>query len=227
MRVCSLLPEHAARPRVVEETHGAALVDVPEQATVDYDRPSVRDLSSVSPSARALLLVKAQTDLPFARAAAERLFGAEAVEQAAREAAAEPGAGVLEVRTLDALDDRAFRDSVAAFPPGPLAVVHEGLLMYLDAAEKALLAASVRAALEARGGAWITADVYVRSATSTYRDARTQRFLADHRVEEQKFADLADAERFFATQGFAVRERLVPPADPWPVRHTWILELAP
>jgi len=49
-----------------------------------------RDFSTISPSARTLLLVKAQTRLPYARAAAELVFGAEAVAKAGEEAAANP-----------------------------------------------------------------------------------------------------------------------------------------
>jgi hypothetical protein len=52
----------------------------------------VRDFSSISPSAKALLLVRAQTALPFARRAAELLWGTGAVEQAERETASTAGA---------------------------------------------------------------------------------------------------------------------------------------
>jgi len=37
---------------------------------------SPRDFSTISPSAKSLLLVKSQTSLPFARQAAELLWGA-------------------------------------------------------------------------------------------------------------------------------------------------------
>jgi O-methyltransferase involved in polyketide biosynthesis len=106
-------------------------------------------------------------------------------------------------------------------------VAHEGLLMYLDDAEKARLAASVREALVRRGGAWVTADVYRRSETHMFREERTKRFLEEHRVEENKFADFGAAERFFAASGFAVVRKLSPPTDPWHVRETWVLRPAP
>ena len=114
---------------------------------------------------------------------------------------------------------------MASIPAGPVAIVHEGLLMYLDDAEKARLAANVRGALAARSGWWITADVYVRSAAPTYRDARTKEFLEKHDVEARKFADFAAADAFFTSQGFAIAKRLAPPSDPWPVRQTWVLEV--
>jgi O-methyltransferase involved in polyketide biosynthesis len=262
--------------------------------------PTPRDYASISPSARSLLLVKATTSLPFARAAAEALWGPDELEAAAREAAATPGAagrrrhfelrarsvdaaidllgasrileiaaglsfrglalaaaradvayvdtdlpemsrtkaslarelhpgplaGTLRIEPLDALDAGAFRAAVRAFPPGPVAVVEEGLLMYLDEEEKRHLAASVHEALLERGGAWVTADIYVRSSIEPVRDERTKQFLEQHRVEEKKFADFPSAEAFFGREGFHVLHRLVPDEDPWPVRQTWIVEPA-
>jgi O-methyltransferase involved in polyketide biosynthesis len=255
-----------------------------------------RDSSTISPSAKSLLLVRAQSSLPYARRAAALLWGAEVVEAAEREAAASPeiaarrrhfelrarsldealeelGAtrvlelaaglsfrglamaerpgvfyldtdlpeiasikssllpslhpaalpGLLRVEALDVLDAGAFRAAVEGMPPGPIAIVHEGLLMYLDESEKAGLAASVRGALLERGGAWVTADVYVRSSAPVFREERTKKFLEKHRVEEKKFADLGAAEAFFTTCGFSVTRRMVPEADPWRVRQTWVL----
>lgn len=258
---------------------------------------AARDFSTISPTARALLLAKAQTTIPYAREAAELLFGAEAVSRARDDATSNPAiagrqrhfelrersidealamrgamrvlelaagfslrglamaecegvvyidtdlaeiatakadlvarlhpaplAGALHVRALDALDTRAFRAMVDGIPAGPLAIVHEGLLMYLDDEEKARLAANVREALVARGGAWITADVYVRGPTRMYRDEQTQSFLDRHNVEENKFASFAAAASFFTAQGFALAAGLRSPADPWPVRETWVFE---
>jgi O-methyltransferase involved in polyketide biosynthesis len=254
---------------------------------------AMRDYSAISPSAKSLLLVKAQTDLPFARQAAELLFGADTVAQAASidpavtrrrhhfalrarsldaalrahgatrileiaaglsfrglsmaasedvayfdtdlpelaavksELAARlhpaPLVGCLRVQALDALDAAAFRRTVHEMPSGALAVIHEGLLMYLGEDEKVRLAASVREALLERGGAWITADVYVRSETHLFRDESTQRFLAEHRVDENKFADWKAAESFFTSSGFSIEQRHAPPDDSWRVRETWTL----
>lgn len=256
-----------------------------------------RDFSSVSPSARALLLVKAQTSIPYAREAAEVLFGADAIVKAREDAASNPAVagrqhhfelrarsidealamqgatrvlelaaglslrglamaeregivyidtdlaeiaatkarlvarlhpgpltGALDVRALEALDTRAFRATVKDIPAGPLAIVHEGFLMYLDEDEKARLAANVREALVARGGVWITADVYVRGPTRVHREQQTQQFLDRHNVEDNKFASFAAAASFFTAQGFALAAGLRSPEDPWPVRETWVLE---
>lgn len=257
-----------------------------------------RDYSTISPSARALLMVKSQTDLPFARQAAELLFGPDEVARAAKTADETPGSagrrkhfelraasldvaladlgatrvleiaaglsfrglamatardvfyldtdlpgivaikddlvsrfgvavlrGTYRVRALDALDPGAFAATVAELPPGPIAVVHEGLLIYLGDDEKTRLAASVHRALAARGGAWVTADIYVRSVTHLHRDDRTQAFLEHHRVEEKKFAGWDAAEAFFAAQGFTVAARAIPPDDPWSVRQTWTMRV--
>lgn len=259
---------------------------------------TARDFSTISPSAKSLLMVKAQTSLPFARRAAELLWGSDAVDAAGREAEAVPGGvgrrqhfelrarsideaierrgmtrivelaaglsfrgldlaarradvfyldsdlpemtalktelvprlhaqplpGTLLLRPLDALDAAAFRAAIAEVPPGELAIVEEGLLMYLDEQEKSQLAANVRDALRDRGGVWITADIYVRSALQPQRDARTQAFLAQHRVEENKFASWDAATAYFEANGFRVVERLVPAPDPWPVRQTWVVQ---
>jgi O-methyltransferase involved in polyketide biosynthesis len=261
---------------------------------------TARDFSSISPSAKSLLMLKAQTSLPYARRAAELLWGVGAVLTAERETLITKGGagrrrhfelrahsideaiqrhkatrilelaaglsfrgldlatrredvfyldtdlseivatklelleklqtqslrGTLLVGALDALDAGAFRAAVADVPKGKLAIVQEGLLMYLDESEKARLAANVQHALKERGGVWITADIYVRSEIQPQRDEQTQAFLEQHRVEENKFASWDAATAFIEANGFRIAERLVPDSDPWPVRQTWVLESA-
>jgi hypothetical protein len=96
--------------------------------------------------------------------------------------------------------------------------------MYLSNEEKARLAAHVREALAVRGGCWVTADVYVRGPTHVHRDEQTQRFLEQHKVEQNKFESFAAAASFFEAQGFKVAGGLRSTEDPWPVRETWVLE---
>jgi len=251
-----------------------------------------RDFSTISPSARSLLKVKAHTTLPFARRAAELVFGTDEVavanagpdaearrrhfelrarsidavldelaatrvielaaglsfrglDRAARtpvtyldtdlpaiielkaalvaQLAPTELAGTLHVQALDALDTAAFRAAVALLPPGEIAIVHEGLLMYLDDDEKARLAANIREALCDRGGAWVTADVYVRSEHHLHREDHVKQFLIEHRVEERKFADWPAAETFFAAHGFRVMNKHAPSTDPLRVRETWVM----
>jgi O-methyltransferase involved in polyketide biosynthesis len=262
---------------------------------------SERDWSSISPSAKAILVVRAECGLPYAREAAALLgidvppenstspedaagitarrrhferraqsidaallaLGAERIleiasglsfrgltfaeranvhyldtdlpELAARKADLvaklhpAPLAGTLHVRPLNALDGAAFEAAARELPPGPIAVVGEGLLVYLDPTEKARLAAHVRSVLLARGGAWITGDVYVRTpvhpaAPRPYRDPRARAFVEQHRIDENKFASFDAAASFFAEQGFLVANQASRAEnDPWGVRETWVL----
>jgi O-methyltransferase involved in polyketide biosynthesis len=247
--------------------------------------------STISPSAKSLLLVKARTSVPYANEAARLLWGDEAVDaksqtvgdsrarhfelrarsldDALRDVGATrilelaaglsfrglamaeregvhyvdtdlremvetksslisklhptPLAGHLALRVLNALDAGGLKRAVDELPPGPVAIVHEGLLMYLDDGEKAQLAASLRDALLDRGGWWITADVYMRSEGHLFREKRTKEFLEKHRVEEKKFADRTAAQGFFESNGFSIEKKMVPLDDPWPVRETWVL----
>jgi O-methyltransferase involved in polyketide biosynthesis len=132
-------------------------------------------------------------------------------------------AGRLRVEPLDALDADAFAATVASLRPGPVTIVQEGLLMYLDRNDKARLARSIRAAIAAHGGAWITADIYLRSSGDVRREPEVERFLAEHRVEDHKFGSWGEAEAFFQEEGFAIAHRLTPRDDRALVRETWIV----
>jgi O-methyltransferase involved in polyketide biosynthesis len=137
----------------------------------------------------------------------------------------EPLIGTLLVRALDALDAAALRHVIELIPPGPLAIANEGLLIYLSPEEKARLAANVRAVLLDRGGVWLTADVYIRNPAdypSVFAEPGARKFLDAHRVDENKFADFAEAERFFGANGFSIQKKLVPEHSKH-VRQTWML----
>jgi O-methyltransferase involved in polyketide biosynthesis len=256
-----------------------------------------RDYSTISPSALSLLLMKAQTAIPFAKEAAALVYADSApsaleetmngggatrslkhfvkryrsldllLKEAGLPRILEIGAGLsfrglelarttsafyvdtdlpsiaelkaalvtklhplpllgtLLVRPLDALDRPALRAIVELMPAGPLAIANEGLLIYLSAEEKARLAENVRAVLLARGGVWLTADVYIRNPAdypSVFAEPRARKFLDAHRVDENKFSDWAEAERFFTDNGFSVQKKLVPEHSKH-VRETWVL----
>ena len=262
---------------------------------------TARDFTTISPSAKSLLLMKSQTTIPFARQAAALVFGTEGLETALADMRREPisglrlqhfesryrsldmlladsglsrvlelGAGLsfrgldlagrdprvhyldtdlpdmialkaelaarlqpapavgrLETLPLDALDPVAFADAAARLVPGPLAIINEGLLVYLDPTEKSRLAANIRDALRAYGGAWLTADVYVRGPAGDRAplNPRAQAFLDRHKVEENKFPDWDAAERFFIGEGFVIQRKLSPTDDPLHVRESWVLTL--
>lgn len=260
---------------------------------------TLRDYSTISPSALSLLLMKSQTSIPYARQAAELLWGnsvpselSEAVldENARRrmrhfanryfsldrllaEAGCpnvlELGAGLsfrgldlatksdvyyldtdlpeisalkadlitkleptrtlpnLRIAALNALDGEAFQALVDTLPSGPLAIINEGLLVYLSTREKVLLAQSVRRALERRRGVWLTGDIYVRNpggSAPTAGYGRTREFIDRHRVEQNKFSDFAEAARFFSENGFRATKKLGH-EHPQHIRQSWALEL--
>ena len=129
--------------------------------------------------------------------------------------------GHYELSPLNALDPEAFEAVVNKFPPGPLAIVNEGLLVYLDLTEKAQLCANIRKALLARvppagpsappwpgrpsGSRWITADIYIRRKEESKNDAWRQWSTA-HGLEEKKFASFEEAEKFFYNAGFIMEK---------------------
>jgi O-methyltransferase involved in polyketide biosynthesis len=285
-----------------------------------------KDYSTISPSAKTLLWMKALTDIPFAREAARLVFGdpelpkendervtpnflkrllhfdvrywsidaalemmalsnileissgfsfrglhqvqyedrfyidtdlpevihiKETLLQPILRTLPEAPLGQLLVKPLNALDEDAFRALVRRFPPGPLALVNEGLLVYLDESEKRRLCAIIRALLKERGGYWVTADVYVRKmenemAALSEVTPDISKFLADHHVNENKFGSFGEAEAFFLSCGLKLaykagpdlnrlrsRELLrnkgqqvpqVPLVQRHRIRETWILE---
>jgi O-methyltransferase involved in polyketide biosynthesis len=161
--------------------------------------------------------------------------------------------GQLLLRPLNALDQAAFEELVRRFPPGPLALVNEGLLVYLDEKEKRRLCAIIRNLLQERGGYWITADIYVRKKEEELAfvgavSPTISKFLADHHVDENKFDSFAGAESFFLSCGLKIAYKAEPDYDslrsmeilkertgkspnlPFITRHrireTWIMEVA-
>lgn len=123
-----------------------------------------------------------------------------------------PPAGVLEVLPLNALDEEAFRERVSHFPKGPVVIVNEGLLMYLDDAEKEKLCGIIRRILQLRGGYWITGDIYIKREEATHeirKDAQWKAFYAQHQIHEKMFDSFAAAEVFFRKMGFAIDKESV------------------
>ncbi|MGN6163438.1 MAG: hypothetical protein ACTHOF_02765, partial [Flavisolibacter sp.] len=70
--------------------------------------------------------------------------------------------GKLEILPLNALDEQAFVEVVNRFAQGQIAIVNEGLLVYLNREEKLKLCSNIHKVLEQRGGYWITADIYIK-----------------------------------------------------------------
>ena len=115
--------------------------------------------------------------------------------------------GELEVLALNALDENEFRDIVSHFPEGEVAIVNEGLMMYLDLSEKEKLCKNIHGILKERGGYWITADIYLKKKEDNpglKLDQKTTAFFEEHRIEDNKFNSFEEAETFFKRMGFVI-----------------------
>ncbi len=246
------------------------------------ENSSKRDFSSISPSAKQLLLLKGYSSIPFARQAAELMlspktyvadlslmdfpFKARLMHFEARYrsidqlleplpihnilelssgfsfrgldliqqkdvyyidtdlpemvetktqfiealASQNPTPGKLETRALNALDEKQFQETIQLFPPGEVAILTEGLLMYLNVEEKKKLCAIIRSVLQQRGGYWIVADIYVRRQIDQRYVMVTdalQNFYLAHNIEENKFESFEAAEKFFNDEGLIIDQQ--------------------
>jgi hypothetical protein len=127
-----------------------------------------------------------------------------------------PAPGHYELQPLNVLDPAAFKKIVARFPPGPIAIVNEGLLVYLDNAEKEILCQNIRDCLLTRGGCWITADVYLQRQAgdpSPVQNDASRQWHEQHKIEEKKFNSFQEAQSFFQRMGFAVDKEARPNYD--------------
>jgi O-methyltransferase involved in polyketide biosynthesis len=114
--------------------------------------------------------------------------------------------GTLSLQPLNALDEGQFKEIESSLPEGPVTVVNEGLLMYLDVEEKRRLCANIHRMLKNRGGCWLTGDIYTR--TQLERLAGNEDPLKDltdqQHIEERMFGSFEQAEQFFEESGFRV-----------------------
>jgi O-methyltransferase involved in polyketide biosynthesis len=123
----------------------------------------------------------------------------------------------LKLLELNVLDKVAFTEITKKFPTGPIAIVNEGLLMYLDQEQKQKLCSNLYDVLQQRGGYWITADVYVKkneqsSLPLDIFNKGGRNFLNHHDVEEHKFESFEAAKDFFKSCGFEVYRKIeIPP----------------
>lgn len=129
--------------------------------------------------------------------------------------------GHYELQPLNALDPAAFEAVVNKFPPGPLTIINEGLMVYLDPTEKAQLCANIRKALLSRPGhaasggpsasRWITADIYIKRAEDDagMRSNAWRQWSEEHGLEEKKFTSFEEAERFFHSMGFEIEKEAI------------------
>jgi O-methyltransferase involved in polyketide biosynthesis len=122
--------------------------------------------------------------------------------------------GTFDLLPLNVMDPAAFNDVINRYDSGPLTIVNEGLLMYLDMEEKKQLCQTIYKILKHNGGCWITADIYVkRSAEMTARLPQSKSetaFLEQHKIEDNKFDSYEAAFAFFTEQGFEMITEATP-----------------
>lgn len=117
--------------------------------------------------------------------------------------------GKLETVPLNALDEKHFTEITKSFAEGPLVIINEGLLMYLNDNEKETLCNIIYNVLKQRGGFWITGDVYVKSTLERLDNSSgdSLKELTDQqRIEDNMFESFDAAKDFFIRVGFAINK---------------------
>ncbi len=146
------------------------------------------------------------TDLPEVIAAKQQMIS--------NQLPGDNGKGKLELVPLNAMDAAAFNSVVNKFATGPVTIVNEGLLMYLNQEEKKQLCQTIHHLLKERGGCWITADVYIKRSLEVQQAFPHTRgetaFFEQHNIENNKFDSYQAAETFFKEQGFEIVKEATP-----------------
>jgi O-methyltransferase involved in polyketide biosynthesis len=122
--------------------------------------------------------------------------------------------GKFELLPLNAVDPSEFGKVIHRFGDGPLTIINEGLLMYLNLDEKKQVCNSIYKTLKQRGGVWITADVYVqrpKEMTERLIQSKSEAaFFEQHQIEENKFESYKAAQAFFEEQGLEMVKEAAP-----------------
>jgi O-methyltransferase involved in polyketide biosynthesis len=115
--------------------------------------------------------------------------------------------GDLELLQLNVLDKKQFTEIISHFPAGEIIIVNEGLLMYLNRAEKEILSGIIYNILKERQGYWIVADIYVKNRKQRHHlkiGSKLKEYYAQQNIEDNKFESFEDAEQFFNNMGFVI-----------------------
>ena len=119
----------------------------------------------------------------------------------------------LFLQPMNALNEKEFFNTVSTFDSGPVSIVNEGLLMYLDIEQKEELCNIIHKILSTYGGYWITADIYRkgeiegRNIDNFYKQ-KGKEFLEKHNVENNKFDSFEDAKNLFLRCGFEIYKKI-------------------
>lgn len=121
----------------------------------------------------------------------------------------------LHFQTANALDQKSLSTATNFFRSGdPIAVVNEGLLMYLNREEKSIVAANILELLKKSGGVWITPDVSTKKFMERiFQLEENLREIVlkisgatECDIENNVFADEDDIRQFFNGAGFTIEE---------------------
>lgn len=115
----------------------------------------------------------------------------------------------LHLEPGNALDLDSLWKATKHFQPRPIAIITEGLLRYLNFAQKATVAKNIHALLEKFGGVWITPDMALKKmAKKQTRDQQDHNKrildLAGINIAQNSFESLPGAQKFFEDLGFTV-----------------------
>ncbi len=128
---------------------------------------------------------------------------------------------------LDATDEKMFNAALWSYIPvertGPVAILNEGLLPYLNRDEKAKVAQNIHTYLSKRGGVWITPDISSSKRLQTMLKSKptagpiieTVSGLTGRNLESNSFATLKEAEQFYKSFGFKLTKWKQRKIVPW------------
>jgi len=116
-------------------------------------------------------------------------------------------------KAMNALAEAEFINTISIFDDGPISIVNEGLLMYLDVKQKEQLCSIIHRILSTHGGYWITADIYRRDQEERknidkYYNVSDKEFVKKHNIEQNKFGSFDEAEALFLRCGFEILQKV-------------------
>lgn len=122
----------------------------------------------------------------------------------------------LHFESVDALSMHDLHRAMRHFnDKKPLAIIHEGLFMYLSRIEKEILANNIKDILNHFGGCWITPDIMIQSEMSSLMSrpkvqsvmnqlAASIKTLTGRDLNQEQFKDQADVNSFFKKLGYKI-----------------------
>lgn len=126
------------------------------------------------------------------------------IENLLEAGAIKPPASNLHLLEGSVTNDEVFAKAASLFRKEPVGVVCEGLLRYLSFEDKSTLSRSIYSLLKTFGGAWITPDIEVldNEKQLIHRKSLEKQGVT---VEDNIFADMDSALKYFESFGFAVQ----------------------